>query len=191
MIENGLDFLLHTLLGLFVLTVMLRFYMQLTNAPFRNPFSQAVVSITNFAVIPIRRIIPSWGKIDLSTLILAFLIQFLLEFASLWIHDFPIMVADGSAWLALLGLAFIGIAKLSVYIFLYATIAQAILSWVNPHTPIGPVLDALTRPILMPIRRIVPMSGGMDFSPLVAFIVAQLLLIMLITPLEQQFLRLL
>lgn len=190
MINNALQFLLHTILGLFTLAVLLRFYLQLTGAPFKNPASQAIVSLTNFVVIPLRRLIPGWGGLDFATLILAFVAQLLLQLATLWLSDFPLFVAGNQVWLALLGLALIGLLKLSIYIFLYAVFLQAILSWVNPYTVITPVLDALTRPLLKPVRNLIPTAGGLDLSPLVIFIGAELLLILVVAPLEQQFLRL-
>ncbi|HLD09064.1 MAG TPA: YggT family protein [Methylophilaceae bacterium] len=191
MIANALLFLLHTLLGLFSLAVLLRFYLQLTGAPFQNPASQAIFALTNFAVKPLRRFIPSWGKLDLSTLLLAYFSQFLLQLGVLWLRDFPLFVAGQAVWGALLGIALIGVFKLSVYIFLFAVFIQAILSWINPYTPMSSVLDALTRPILNPLRKRIPMAGGIDLTPLVVFICAQLLLILLISPLEQQFASLL
>lgn len=190
MITNALQFLLHTILGLFTLAVLLRFYLQLTGAPFKNPASQAVVVLTNFVVIPLRRLIPGWGGLDFATLILAFVAQLLLQLATLWLSDFPLFVAGNQVWLALLGLAMIGLLKLSIYIFLYAVLLQAILSWVSPYTLITPVLDALTRPLLKPLRDRIPSAGGLDLSPLVIFIGAELLLILIVAPLEQQFLRL-
>jgi YggT family protein len=190
MINNALQFLLHTILGLFTLAVLLRFYLQLTGAPFKNPASQAVVALTNFVVIPLRRLIPGWGGLDFATLILAFVAQLLLQLATLWLSDFPLFVAGNQVWLALLGLALIGLLKLSIYIFLYAVLLQAILSWVNPYTMITPVLDALTRPLLKPVRNRIPTAGGLDLSPLVIFIGAELLLILVVAPLEQQFLKL-
>ena len=189
MMANALEFLLHTVLGLFTLAVLLRFYLQLTNAPFHNQFSQAVVTLTNFAVRPLRRIIPSWSGLDLSTLVLAFLAQLLLQLATLWLRDFPLLVAGHLIVSALLGLAFVGLLKFSITIFLYAVLLQAILSWVNPYTPLAPLLDALTAPLLNPLRKRIPMAGGIDFSPLIIFIAAELLLILLVAPLEQQFLR--
>ena len=189
MMANALEFLLHTVLGLFTLAVLLRFYLQLTNAPFHNQFSQAVVTLTNFAVRPLRRIIPSWSGLDLSTLVLAFVAQLLLQLATLWLRDFPLLVAGHLIVSALLGLAFVGLLKFSITIFLYAVLLQAILSWVNPYTPLAPLLDALTAPLLNPLRKRIPMAGGIDFSPLIIFIAAELLLILLVTPLEQQFLR--
>lgn len=189
MMANALEFLLHTVLGLFTLAVLLRFYLQLTNAPFRNPFSQAVVTLTNFAIRPLRRIIPSWSGLDLSTLFLAFVAQLLLQLVTLWLRDFPLLVAGHLIVSALVGLAFVGLLKLSITIFLYAVLLQAVLSWVNPYTPLAPVLDALTAPLLNPLRKRIPMAGGIDFSPLIIFIAAELLLILLVAPLEQQFLR--
>ncbi|HEX5539733.1 MAG TPA: YggT family protein [Methylophilaceae bacterium] len=189
MISNALSFLLQTILGLFTLAVLLRFYLQLTGAPFKNPASQAVVALTNFAVKPLRRIIPGWRGLDLSTLLLAFIGQLLLQIGTLWLHDFPLLVAGHVIWIILLGLAVVGVLKLSIYIFLYAVLLQAILSWVSPYTPITPVLNALTEPLLGPLRRRMPSTSGIDLTPLVVFIIAEMLLIVVIAPLEQQFLR--
>lgn len=189
MIINALEFLLQTILGLFTIAVLLRFYLQLTGASFQNPVSQAVVALTNFAVKPVRRLIPSWGRLDLSTLLLAYFSQLLLQLGILLLRDFPLFVAGHFIWIALLGLALIGLLKLSIYIFLYAVILQAILSWVNPYTVMTPALNALTRPLLKPLRKHIPTAGGIDLTPLVVFIGAELLLILIIAPLEQQFLQ--
>lgn len=189
MLSNALSFLLQTILGLFTLAVLLRFYLQLTNAPFQNPASQAVVALTNFAVKPLRRVIPGWRGLDLSTLLLAFVGQLLLQIGTLWLHNFPLMVAGHIIWVVVLGLAVVGVLKLSIYIFLYAVLMQAILSWVNPHTPITPVLNALTEPLMRPLRKYIPATSGIDLTPLAVFIIAEMLLIVVIAPLEQQFLR--
>jgi len=185
MIANALDFLFDTLLGLFSFAVLLRFYLQLTGAPFQNPVSQAVVALTNFAVKPTRRFIPSWRAYDLSTLFLAYMTELLLQFIKLWLHEFPILVADNSVWIALFGLALLAVIKLSIYIFLYSIILQAVLSWVNPYTAISSALNALTNPILKPLRRYIPSPNGLDLTPLVVFILAQLLIIILVSPMEQ------
>ena len=80
MLVNAVSFLLNTLLSLLSLAFLLRFYLQATNAPFRNPLSQTVVAVTDFAVIPMRRAVPSIFKLDTSTLLLSFLTQLLLQF---------------------------------------------------------------------------------------------------------------
>ena len=190
MIANALDFLLYTILGLFTLALLLRFYLQLTGAPFQNPASQAIVALTNFVVRPVRRVIPGWHGVDLSTLLLAYMTQVLLQLGTLWLRDFPLLVAGNAVWTAVLGLALLGLLKLSVYVFLYAVLLQAILSWVNPYTPISGVLEMLTRPVMRPLRKRIPLAGGVDFSPLVFFIIAELILIALLAPLEQQLLAL-
>lgn len=184
------EFLLNTLLGLFTLALLLRFYLQLTAAPFHNPLCQAVVALTNFAVRPLRRLLPAWGWLDTASLLLAFLAQLLLHLGLLWLQDFPLLVADAPVFPALLGLAGISLVKLSIYIFMYGVLLQAILSWVNPHTPLAPVLDSLTRPLMRPLRRRMPLAGGIDLSPLVVFLAAELLLMVLVVPIEMQLMRL-
>jgi len=191
MLAQAAIFLLNTLLGLFTLTVLLRFYLQLVGAPFYNPISQAIVAFTNFAVRPVRRVIPAWGGLDLSTLVLAFIAQLVLQVAVLWLGEYPILVASGMVYTALVGLALLALLRFSVYIFLYAVLVQAILSWVNPHTPAAPVLDSLTRPLLQPLRRHFGGNSGIDLSPLIVFIAAQLLLILVINPIALQLQRLL
>lgn len=191
MLTQAAIFLLDTLLGLFTLAVLLRFYLQLVGAPFYNPISQAVVVLTNFAVRRARRFVPSWHGLDLSTLVLAFLAQLLLQLSLLWLRDYPLWVASGVAYLAIVGLTLLSLLRLSVYIFFYAVLLQAILSWINPRTPAAPVLDSLTRPLLRPLQRRLGTSGGIDFSPLVVLIAAQLLLMLVINPTELHLLRML
>lgn len=187
MISNALEFLLSTLLGLYTLALMLRFYLQLTGAPFQNPFSQAMIALTNPLILPLRKIIPGWQGLDLSSLFAAFLVQWALMFALLLLHDFPISLAGSNVWIVLMAQALVGVIKTSLDVFLYAIILQAILSWVNPYNMMTPVLDALTRPILKPIRKRLPLVGGnLDLSPLVALILLQLLNMLLVLPLEQR-----
>ena len=190
MIANAIEFLLQTVLGLFTLVLLLRFYFQLTGVPYKNPVSQAILALTDFVANPTRRFIPNWGSINLSILFLAFIVELFLQFSVLWLKDFPFMLAGPTVWISLLGLTLVALLKLSIHIFLYGVILQAILSWVNPYTPVAPVLDTLTHPLLKPLRRFIPLTGGLDLTPLVVLIGGQLLLILLIAPLEQVFLRL-
>lgn len=190
MLVYAMDFLFETVLGLLTIAFLLRCFLQLTGAPFHNPFSQAVVALTNFAVRPTRRLVPALGWLDTASLLLAFITQLVLQLILLWLHDFPILVASTQVFLALPGLALLGVIKYSLYLILYAVILLAIMSWINPHTPLAPVLDSLTRPILNPLRRIMPYTAGVDLSPLVVFLLIQLLLMLLVAPLEQQLLLL-
>ena len=187
MLTNALAFLLQTILGLLVLAFLVRFFLQLTRTSFQNPLAQAIISVTNFAVKPLRRILPSWRNIDLSTLILALATQWLLQLGLLSLQDFPLLVAGNQVWFILFGLAVVSIIKLSIYIFIGAVLIQAVLSWVSPYSPISPMLNSFTSPVLRPLRQFFTAANGLDFSPLVFTIVAQLLIITIVVPLENYF----
>ncbi len=190
MLSTALEFLLTTILNLLTLVFLLRFFMQLLRAPFNNPLGLMVITLTDFAVKPVRRFIPSFKKIDISTLLLALITQLLLQSSLLMLRDFPLFVAGQGAWLGLIGLSFLGVLRTALDVFFYATLLQVILSWVNPHSPFAGVLDTLTRPILSPIRRIIPSTNGLDFSPLVALILLQMVNISVFKSLEIQLLGL-
>jgi YggT family protein len=185
-ISSAFNFLLNTLASLLTLLFLLRFFMQLCKSPFRNQLGQIVITLTDFAVKPARKLIPSAGKIDLSTLFLAFLTQFLLQIGLFSLQGLPFSIESHSAWPNLIGLTFIGLIRASLDLFFYALLLQAILSWTNPHNPISDVLNSLTKPILDPIRRILPTTGGIDFSPLVAMILLQMLTVSVVKTLESQ-----
>lgn len=193
MLDNAILFLLQTLLGLFTLAFLLRFYFQLTKVSFQNQAAQAIVTLTNFAVKPMRRLMMALGnlgipKLDVSTLLLAFITQLILTVCSLWLKGFPLLIAGSSIWLIILTVTLLGVISMSLTIFLYAVLIQAVLSWVNPHTPIAPILDKLTNPILNFLRKFIPMAGNIDLSPLAFIITAQLLLITILIPLENSLL---
>lgn len=191
MINNIILFLLEAVLGLLSIAFLLRFYFQLTRASFQNQFAQLIVTVTNFAVKPLRRMLPGLGKVDISTLLLAYLTQLVLNFFTFLLNGFPIFVAGNAVWLVMLGLAFIGIVSISISIFLYAVLIQAVLSWINPHTPAAPILNSLTNPVLRLFRKYIPPAGNFDLSPLVFIIVAQLLLTTILAPLKNNLLSVL
>ena len=184
MLTTALNFLLSTVLNLLTLVFLLRFFMQLMRAPFNNPLGLMVISLTDFAVKPMRSIVPSFKKLDLSTLLLALITQLLLQFSLIWLRDFPMGLAGQSAWIALFGLSFLGVLKTSIDVFFYAILLQVILSWVNPQSPVSGVLQSLTEPLLAPIRRLLPTASGLDFSPLVVLILIQMINISIIKTLE-------
>jgi YggT family protein len=186
--SSAFNFLLTTLASLLTLLFLLRFFMQLLKTSFRNQFGQMVMTLTDFAVKPARKLIPSLGKIDCSTLVLAFLTQLLLQIGLLWLRGLPFSIEGHSAWPSLIGLSLIGLLRTSLDLFFYALLLQAILSWVNPHNPISTVLNSLTKPVLDPIRRFLPVAGGIDFSPLVAMIFIQMLNVSVVKTLESQLL---
>jgi YggT family protein len=182
MFQSAFVFLISTILNLFTFLLLLRFFMQLLKASFHNPIAQMTMALTDFIVKPTRRLIPSWKKIDLSTLILAYLTQYLLKTCLLIIS--PIVLAGSGIWMTISLSSLLAIIRFSLDLFFYAILIQAILSWVNPNTPISGVLNSLTRPILAPIRRFIPVVNGFDFSSLVAMILLQMFNISFVTYIE-------
>ncbi|MCC6917466.1 YggT family protein [Nitrosomonas sp.] len=167
-----LVFLLDTLLGLFSLALLLRFYVQWFRVPYYHPFTRFLVMVTDFMVKPARRVIPSWRGLDLSTFVLAWLTQFIIltGISLLSGHGAGISIP------AFTLLALVKLASMTLNILLISIIVQAVLSWVNPNTPLAPVLESFTGPILEPIRRYIPPIGNFDLSSLFAFILLQVLL---------------
>lgn len=191
MLNNALLFLLQTLLGLLTLAFLLRFYFQLTKVSFQQQPAQVIVTLTNFAVKPMRRIIPSLGKFDLSTLLLAYITQWILAVSSLWLKGFPLLLAGSNIWWIVFVIALLGVVTMSITIFMYAVLIQAILSWINPYTPIAPLLENLTFPVLNFLRRLIPTAKGLDLTPLIFIIAAQLLLTTILIPIENNLLLML
>lgn len=188
MLNNAILFLLQAILGILGFAFLLRFYFQLTRTSFQNPVAELIVTLTNFAVKPMRRLVPSIGKLDLSTLLLAYVTQIILNTGTLWLQGFPLLVAGDHVWMVILGVSLISIMNISISIFLYAVLIQAVLSWINPYTPIAPVLNSLTYPVLRLLRKYIPPAGNFDLSPLVFIISAQLLLTTILIPLEHSLL---
>jgi YggT family protein len=107
--------------------------------------------------------------------------------AALWLQGYAFEtypLAGLLAWTA------VKLLKISIYLLIATLIAEAILSWVNPHTPLAPLLYAVNRPFLQPLRRSIPPVGNVDLSVLVLLIICQLILIVPIGGLEQAVSRL-
>ena len=165
-------YVLQTLGSLYLLIVLLRFVLQLVRANFYNPLCQFVVKATQPLLKPLRRIIPSLFGLDMSSLVLAILVQLLLMALTL-------LLTYGTTGnpLQLLIWSLIGVTALFLKIFFFAMIISVILSWVAPqsHNPGAELVNQICEPALAPFRRIVPNLGGLDISPILAFMVLKLL----------------
>ncbi|WP_269533092.1 YggT family protein [Chitinimonas sp. BJYL2] len=186
MLYEPLAFLIKNLVGFFLLNLLLRFYLQVARAPFGNPLAQFTVKLTNFIVLPARRLIPSAGTYDTATLLLAWLGALLMHVLLLLISPWPVNLWSPTAGIGLSMLAVLELFKLTLYLLFGAVLVHAIMSWVNPYNPLAPLLDALTRPFLAPLRRMIPLIGGIDLSPLVLILFLQMLLNFAVAPLEMQ-----
>lgn len=171
-----LVFLLDTILGLLSLALLLRFYFQLLRVPYYNPVSQFLIAATDFIVRPARRIIPGWAGMDMSTLVIAWVLECIILTSVFMIqgYDFEVNLVASLGVIGLLG--FVEIVKTTLYIVLIMIIMQAILSWINPNSPMAPLLDSFTRPFLAVFRKRIPPIANVDLSPLFVLILIQVLL---------------
>jgi YggT family protein len=178
-LSNPLVFLLKTLLGLYILAVLLRFLLQQSHADFYNPVSQFLVRATQPALRPLRRVIPGVAGVDLAAIVLLLALQ-LLELA-------VVGMLQRGALMPLPPMLVIAVAELvdlTLNVYLIAIIVQAILSWVQPgYNPATAILYSLTEPVLRPAQRFVPPIGGLDLSPLLVIVLIQLLKMLLLPPL--------
>ena len=166
-------FLIEAVFSLYIAAVVIRLLLGFARANFNNPLSQFLVKVTNPILVPMRRFIPSLGSIDTSAVVLAFLLTLikvsLLSIVTLGAVQFPsiLIVALGE------------LVKTVIWVYLFSLILQAIISWVGSAqgNPVIPLINSLTAPILKPIRKIVPLVGMMDLSPLVAILGLNILLI--------------
>ncbi|CAM3256432.1 YggT family protein [Pseudomonas floridensis] len=165
-------YVLQTLGSLYLLIILMRFVLQLVRANFYNPLSQFIVKATQPLLKPLRRIIPSVFGLDMSSLVLAIIVQMILMALTLLL-----MYGTTGDPLHLLLWAIIGVTALFLKIFFFALIISVILSWVAPgsHNPGAELVNQICEPALAPFRRIVPNLGGLDISPILAFLVLKLL----------------
>jgi len=184
MLSNALIFLVNTVFGLFVVALLLRFYLQWARAPHRNPLSEFLRALTDFMVRPARRLVPGLWGLDLSTLVLAWLVQLVEILLVLQIRDSGLGPVAGQSIAAAALLALVMILKIGLYIVMAAVIVQVVLSWVSPYSPLMPLANSMTRPFLRVFQRRVPPIGNVDLSPLFVLVVIQLLLMVPVAYLE-------
>ena len=168
-------YILQTLGSLYLLIVLLRFILQLVRADFYNPLSQFVVRATQPLVRPLRRFIPGLAGLDLASLLLAIVVQLLLMALTLLLMGYgaDIMSLAGQ----LLIWSIIGVTSLFLKVFFFALIVSVILSWVAPgsYNPAAQLVNQLCEPVLAPFRKLIPNLGGLDISPIFAFIALNLI----------------
>lgn len=191
MFIDAAQFLLRTVFDLLACALFLRFWMQWVRVPFHNPFAQFVLRVTDFAVRPLRRVIPGFFGLDWASLIPFYGAELLSVLGSQWLQGYPFAVAGASVLPAFLLLALAVALRLALYLLIGFVLLQAVLSWVNPFSPHAPLVYALARPVLKPFQKLVPPIGGVDLTPMVALIVVQLLLIAPVSALERMALALL
>lgn len=165
---DALYFLVDTILTFAVYAFLLRVLLQFVRADFHNPLAQAVLALTNWLVLPLRRLLPPVGRVDTASIVALFAVQLgatliLTRFANpgVPLSLLPLVVSSLRTLLRSILLLY------TVLIFVYAA-----LSFIAPgvRSPATSMLASLCEPVLRPLRRVLPIVGGIDFSPLVAIV---------------------
>jgi YggT family protein len=177
MLSQILEFLIDTIAGFFVTLLLARFHLQWLRVSFRNQIGQFIIALTNWIVLPARRILPGAAGFDLPTLVVAWLLQAATLAVVLMLRGADFSTNLGGAAAVLFALAAIDLLRLSIYILIFALIVQAVLSWTNPDSPMGSTFDVMVRPFLRPLRRVIPPVSNIDLTPLVLLVLLQVLLI--------------
>jgi YggT family protein len=188
MMGQAVMFLLDVLVQPFAALLLLRFHAVWMRAPMRNPIGEFVMALSDFVVLKVRRYVPAIWGLDTASFLLAFIVEFAYLVMQLWAQGYPFEVFP---LLGLLAWTLVKLLVLSIYLLMLLLFVQAILSWVNPYSPIAPVAAAFTQRFLVPVQRVVPRVGNIDFSLLVLLIFCQLLLIVPVGWLEQLVARML
>ena len=176
MLQQIGNLLIESVFGFFIFLLLLRFYMQALRAPFRNPAGELVTALTNWLVRPARRFIPGLHGLDLSSLVLAWILE------TVMLVLLRLLVgasATGAVIGKLMLIAVVDLARLSMYLLIGIVIVQVILSWVSTYNPLSGVLDSLTRPFYTFSRRFIPTIGNIDLSPILILLAAQIAIIVL------------
>lgn len=175
-VNEILGYLIQTALSLYLMVMLLRFLLHASQADFYNPVSQFVVKVTNPALAPLRRPLPAVGRFDLAALAVSVLLQalgivLLLLVNGVGLPNLTLIIA----W------SVVGVIALLVNIYFFALLAMIILSWVagGSRHPAILLIHQITEPVMAPVRRLLPSMGGIDFSPILVFVLINVLQIAL------------
>ncbi len=170
-----LSFLLDVAAGLLGGAFLLRLYMQYQRIGFNNPVGRFVFALTDWLVLPLRRVLRPTVRWDLASLVAAYLVE-LAQYIILWLVAGRAGGAGIIVVMALFGLVRLAISGLSALVVVYA-----IMSWVQTDSPITDVVDRLCTPLLRPLRKYIPLVGGIDLSPLALLVLLQVAAIVLVS----------
>jgi YggT family protein len=173
---DAIRYILDTLLWLLTLAFVLRLLFQWVRADFRDPMADAIVRVTNWLILPLRRVLPPMRKIDTATLVAVLAVASVRTLAM-----FAISGGGFGGWPAFLRITVIGLVGLILRIYLFALLLYWLTSFISPggYAPGVRLLAQLCEPILRPVRKLIPPIGQIDFSVLWVSIAIGALLILL------------
>jgi len=172
---NAFNYLIGTLIDLYVAAVLLRLLLQWVRADFYNPLSQLLIKLTNPALLPLRRVIPSIQRLDTASVVL----MLLLEFIGVWLASK--IGSHPMTWQQIVAFSAVRLLMTLLMTYFFLIIVAVILSWIGQglRHPFIPLVFQLTEPVLRPIRKVIPPIAGIDLSPLFALIAIRFLVLLL------------
>jgi YggT family protein len=156
--------------------------MQHQRTGFGNPVGRFVFALTDWLILPLRKVLPAMGRWDTASIVAAYLVE-LVQFSLLFA-----LLGGALGYAVVPLLALFGLARLVISGLTGLVIVYAILSWVRADSPIVDIIDRLCVPLLRPWRKLIPLVGGIDLSPLALLIVLQVAAIIL-NSVQQSLLR--
>ena len=189
-LTTPLMLVINTLFDLYVLMVLLRFLLQMLRADFYNPVSQFIVRVTTPPLRILRRVIPSIGGQDTSSIVLCLILIYakfmLMRALSIpAVHISSVMAPiSGVSYVGLFVFCIADLVALTMTVFMIAIIIQVVLSWIAPgnYNPMIGLVHKLSEPVLRPIRKIIPSVGGLDLSPLFAILIIMVAKLLIVPP---------
>ena len=166
---NVINFLINILVTLYIYAVIIRMILGLTHADMYNPFSQFIITITNPVLLPLRRWIPSYGRVDTAAIIVILFLKFFELFIQSLLLGKQVLLGS------LIIPTIIGVINQVINLFIFSIIILVIISWIAPfvqgqNNPLVSILRSITDPLLRPARKYIPPIGVFDLSPLVVLI---------------------
>jgi YggT family protein len=163
---DALDFIIQAIASLFIFVLLLRFWLPWFRVDFRNPVAQAILKITSPLVVPLRRLLPSIGKIDTATVLVAFVVQFLTIVVRLLLYG------ASASFVPIAVSAFLELCILSANLFVLIIIVAILLGWFAPgnYNPVTAMVTSVADTLLKPFRRLIPPLGGLDLSPIIPIV---------------------
>lgn len=167
-LANALSLLIQFAFGCVVALFVFRLLAEAVRADFYNPICQFLYRATNPVLTPIRRVIPTWRRINLAALLIAWLLEV--------IKNLLLRFTVPEFWASNAGTLLLGAADLLNFfmvVYLFMIFIWALLSYVNidARNPLVPLLGKIVAPVLKPFRKMLPLIGGFDLSPVLAILV--------------------
>jgi YggT family protein len=174
-----LSLIVQTFFGLFLFVLLARFWMQVFRASFRNPVGGMVLALSDWMVLPARRVVPQFAGLDLSTALCAWVVEIVQLYALLLLREELLGAGTEPSVLAMLVLALLELVRYSIWLLISIVFLHILVSWINPYSTIGPALSPIVRRLYRPFQRLLPPVRGIDLSPIFLLLVLFIVVIIL------------